>query len=107
MPDTILLTGGTGFLGTELAARLTEFPETKLYLLVRAADEEGALHRLKGAWYHDKNLYAAIGKQCTPIPGDFTKEDLGLSTEKQRLQLDQVTIVIHAGAGGSGSCERG
>ena len=40
MTDTILLTGGTGFLGTLLTARLCQNPEVKTYVLVRAADEE-------------------------------------------------------------------
>ena len=39
MADTVLLTGATGFLGTELAARLIREPGLRLYALVRAVDE--------------------------------------------------------------------
>ena len=49
MKEGILLTGGTGFLGTELAARLTKSKETLVYVLVRAADEEKAAQRLRAA----------------------------------------------------------
>ena len=98
MADTILLTGGTGFLGTELASRLSGNPENKIYVLVRAADEQGAVHRLKGAWYFDRELYARIGEKCIPVPGDFTKEGIGLSGENRKRLLEQVTLIIHAGA---------
>lgn len=42
MRKVVLLTGGTGFLGTLLAARLVRDPEITTYVLVRAADEEEA-----------------------------------------------------------------
>ena len=73
MADTILLTGGTGFLGTELASRLSGNPEKKIYVLVRAADEQGAVHRLKGAWHHEAELYRLIGDRVFPVVGDFTR----------------------------------
>ena len=56
MADTVLLTGATGFLGTELAARLIREPGLRLYALVRAADEAGAAHRLRSAWHYDGDL---------------------------------------------------
>ena len=43
MADTILLTGATGFLGTELAACLLQCSDVeKIYALVRAADDQEA-----------------------------------------------------------------
>lgn len=98
MAEKILLTGGTGFLGTELAARLVRLPDVTVYALVRAADRAEAHQRLRGLWYHDRNLYRAVGAQVVPVPGDFSKAGLGLSeTDRRRLQ-DGVTLVIHAGA---------
>ena len=79
MTDTILLTGATGFLGTELAARLIRFPQIRLYALVRAKDEEAACHRLREAWQHDRALYKAVGSRILPVTGDFTMSDLGLT----------------------------
>lgn len=63
MADTVLLTGGTGFLGTELAARLVRRPQLTLYALVRAADETEAAHRLRNAWHHEAELCGQIGKR--------------------------------------------
>ena len=50
MAEKILLTGGTGFLGTELAARLVRLPDVTVYALVRAADRAEAHQRLRGLW---------------------------------------------------------
>ena len=45
MADTVLLTGATGFLGTELALRLAACPDVeKIYVLVRACGPEEAGH---------------------------------------------------------------
>ena len=98
MTDTILLTGGTGFLGTLLAARLCQNPELKTYVLVRAADDETAIYRLKAAWQHEKKLYEAIGHTVIPICGDFTKENLGLGGEDLALLRECVSLILHAGA---------
>ena len=77
MKEGILLTGGTGFLGTELALRLAKSEETLVYVLVRAADHAEAAQRLRTAWQHDQSLYQAVGKRLLPLPGDFTKADPG------------------------------
>ncbi|MBO5994151.1 MAG: SDR family oxidoreductase, partial [Firmicutes bacterium] len=98
MREIVLLTGGTGFLGTELASRLAKMPDVMTCVLVRASDNEEALHRLKGAWFHDKELYESIGKNMLPVPGDFTKPGLGLSEEDRRILRSSVTLVIHSGA---------
>lgn len=98
MTDIILMTGATGFLGTELAARLIRTSQSKIYALVRAAGESEAYHRLRAAWYHDKELYQAIGTQILPLPGDFTKPDLGLDEPARQTLADTVTLVLHAGA---------
>ena len=39
MTDTILLTGGTGFLGTELAVRLIRIPGVKIYACIRSENQ--------------------------------------------------------------------
>lgn len=86
--DTILLTGATGYLGTELAARLARTSQSKIYALVRAIDEEEAYHRLRAAWRHDKELYQAIGTQILPVHGDFTKPGLGLEQSVRQTLED-------------------
>ena len=47
MGNAVLVTGGTGFLGTELAGWLVRSVSSRIYALVRAESEEAALHRLR------------------------------------------------------------
>ena len=79
MQGSVFITGGTGFLGTELCARLLEICDSPIYALVRASGDAEAFHRLCGAWQHDRALYAAIGVRVFPVPGDFEKPGLGLA----------------------------
>lgn len=98
MKDSILLTGATGFLGTELASRLIKETEGKIYALVRAADDEEAAWRLKSVWHHERELYEAVGTKVIPAAGDFLKPSLGLDAVSARDLQEKVSLVIHAGA---------
>ena len=99
MADVIFMTGATGFLGTELAAGLIRCQAAeKIYVLVRAADSQEALHRLREAWYHERALYEAAGGRIVPVTGDFTKTGLNLDEETRREMESTVSLVIHAGA---------
>ena len=97
MKDTIFITGGTGFLGTELCLELVKDQSSPIYVLVRSSSKEEAIHRLREAWYQKPELYKAIGTQVFPVLGDFTKEGLGLSAEDKELLLG-VTLIYHTGA---------
>lgn len=101
MADTILLTGGTGFLGTEILFRLIRFPVSelsKIYVIVRALDKEEAFSRLKASWGHEKELYDAVGTRIIPVQGDFTKDDLGITGDDKMFLSEEVTLIIHSGA---------
>ena len=98
MTDMILLTGATGFLGTEIARRLMEMPEIRISAVVRAADNEEACRRLKATWHHEAVLYKAVGVRILPVAGDFTEAGLGLSDETAEELRERITHVIHAGA---------
>ncbi len=99
--DTILLTGGTGFLGTELLTKLMRLSDSKLskvYVIVRASDDDEAYQRLRAIWYNEKELYDAVGTRIIPVPGDFTKADLGITDTARDLLTEEVTLIVHAGA---------
>ena len=98
MSKAILITGGTGFLGTEIISNLLLETKEKIYVLVRANDAEAAFHKMKAAWYHMPSLCSQIGEKIVPVIGDFTKKGLGLSPIDRNLLRDEVSLVIHAGA---------
>ena len=98
MTDAILISGGTGFLGTALSAELLKICDADIYVLVRASDVAEAAHRLREAWQHDGVLYAAIGGRVHPVVGDITKSGLGLDAQTTEMLRQRVTHVFHAGA---------
>ncbi len=98
MTDAVFITGGTGFLGTEIIDRFVTTTDKRVYVLVRAKDQETASHRLKAAWYHNKNLYDSIGEQIIPVTGDFTVPGLGIESELKALIQSEVSLIFHSGA---------
>ena len=87
---TVLVTGATGLLGTEVVAQLLETTNSTIYVLVRAESEENAERRLRALWWGDNTLTSAIGKRVHTITGDITNP-------LESRQMD-ITHVIHCAA---------
>ena len=82
----VLLTGATGFVGTELLDRLLERGDRPVYALVRAADDDAAAERLPA----HARLYV--------LAGDIEQPGLGLSDASRARLADEVTTVVHCAA---------
>jgi thioester reductase-like protein len=99
MSDTILLTGGTGFLGMSLIARLLEDDEgPEILLAVRAADGEmaaGRIDELLGRLYDEPPASAC---RLRAIPAELTEAGLGLTADDRREVVATVDRVIHCAA---------
>lgn len=87
---TILVTGATGLLGTEVVVQLLETTNSIIYVLVRAESEENAERRLRALWWGDDTLTSAIGKRVHTITGDIT-----WPLESRHMDI---THVIHCAA---------
>ncbi len=94
----ILITGITGFLGTELASEMMRTTEDTVYGLIRAASSEEATARLSALWYGRPELIDCLGTRILPVPGDVAREDLGLSEEDRNLLLHNTDYIIHTAA---------
>ena len=92
------MTGATGFLGTEVAAELIRSTDETAYVLVRAANEEGAKHRLRAYWYEIKELYREIGSRIIPLTGDFTQPGMGLTESVIQKLKGDISRIFHVGA---------
>jgi long-chain acyl-CoA synthetase len=97
----IFITGVTGFLGRQLAVRLLRRPDVgQLWCLVRADNEEHGRERLlkslKRAASEDEAL--ALMNRVRPVPGDLTRERLGLSAASSRAVLGRCTVFLHSAA---------
>ncbi|HEU4399652.1 MAG TPA: SDR family oxidoreductase, partial [Actinomycetota bacterium] len=110
MGGLILLTGATGFLGTQLARRLLERTDHDLVALVQAPDQATARQLLLRAWWDWPELADAISGGATPLAddgsggrvralaGDVRAPGLGLEAAAWRGLARRLTHIIHAAA---------
>jgi long-chain acyl-CoA synthetase len=110
MGGVILLTGATGFLGTQVARRLLERTDHDLVALVQAPDQATARRLLMRAWSDYPELAGAVGGGAAPLAddgsggrvlvlaGDVRAPGLGLEPAAWRGLARRLTHVIHAAA---------
>jgi thioester reductase-like protein len=95
----ILLTGGTGFLGMELIARLLDAGDgPDIFLAVRASDEVAASARVDevvGRLYETPPQSVA---RLRPIAADLTEAGLGIASSDRVVLAAEVERVIHCAA---------
>lgn len=86
---TVLLTGGTGFLGAHILDALMKHGVQKIYCLVRGNGQRLA-QRLQ--YYFGEQYTNDIGKIIVPVVGDLENETVGNDLP------EQVDYIIHAAA---------
>jgi thioester reductase-like protein len=98
----VLLTGGTGFIGPFLMKSLLEQSRAKIYVLVRASDENQGKQRLKAAMESMGPCTAALmsmfDARVIPICGDLGQANLGLTQEVWDFLASEMDTVFHNGA---------
>ena len=117
----ILLTGATGFLGTQIVRRLLNEPNLTIITLVRAENQAAAAHRLSRSWWEWPELIAALapdsasangkggsvasagsgnaaGMRIEIISGDVSLPHLGLGEATFSRIAGRITYIIHAAA---------
>jgi thioester reductase-like protein len=99
MSGALLLTGGTGFLGMELIARLLDAGDgPDVYVAVRAADPVAAQTRIAetvGRLYETPPESIA---RLRAVCADLTTPGLGLSASARRSLVADVERVVHCAA---------
>jgi phthiocerol/phenolphthiocerol synthesis type-I polyketide synthase E len=97
-PDDVLLTGATGFLGSFLLRELLDQATGRVHCLVRADDPELGLERLRrGLGFYDL-LDGADLDRVVVVPGDLSRDRLGLEIERYEELSATVGSVLHNGA---------
>ena len=98
-PETILITGATGFLGASiLESILNRNKGIRVIALVRAKSSPEALARVKTACVAYGTWSDSWESRLMCIPGDLSKEKLGLSLDVWSMLENAVDVVIHNGA---------
>ncbi len=97
-PGSILLTGGTGFLGRYLLAEIVRQSDRPIVCLVRARDAMHAMDRVIAALKDGPGWHAGWHDRIEAMPGDITRPQLGLSDETWARLHDEVATVVHNAA---------
>jgi thioester reductase-like protein len=96
-PESILLTGATGFLGAFLLEALIQQSTATIYCLVRAANCEVAKERL----FRNLSTYFLDGTgrdRIVPLIGDLSIPRLGLNDRDFEQLANDIDVIYHCGA---------
>ena len=94
----ILLTGGTGFLGSRIARLLLESTDHRLAVLVRGKDEADARRRLDRMWSDWIHSDSAAVNRVRVIRGDLSLPMLGMDPAEYFYLVGNLSHIIHAAA---------
>jgi long-chain acyl-CoA synthetase len=98
MGGMILLTGATGFLGSQVARLLLKDTDHRLAVLVRGSDEADAKRRLQRIWSDWPETAGAADGRVQVIRGDLSLPRLGIDPVKYSSLIRSLTHIIHAAA---------
>jgi len=96
----ILLTGVTGYLGINLLHDLLEIKDCNIYVILRGTDVGQCTERLnnKIEYYFNNDFDKQIFDRITIIPGDLSKEKLGLDEHLYNELAEKIDCIIHSAA---------
>ncbi|MDI6643769.1 MAG: AMP-binding protein [Methanobacteriaceae archaeon] len=97
MTGQILVTGATGFLGTQIMRRLIG-KNMEIMVLVRGKTYEKALNHLKRSWMEWPELLEAIGKEIKLIKGDVIEPNLGIDKKVYGQLIKNLSYIINCAA---------
>jgi thioester reductase-like protein len=93
----VLLTGATGFVGTEVLIRYLERSDRHVVALVRAADDDQAAARLRATLERACGDGDAHAGRVTAVAGDLTAPRLGLGDRWAALP-ERIGAIVHGAA---------
>ncbi|MFF2554018.1 amino acid adenylation domain-containing protein [Nocardia sp. NPDC058058] len=97
-PESILLTGATGFLGAFLLRELLEQTQATIYCLVRAADADTAHARILANARRYRIDLAVHATRIVAVPGDLAQPRLGLTQDRFDDLSRRMDVIYHNGA---------
>lgn len=95
---SVLITGATGFLGTQVTRRILEQTDLSVIVFVRGRDLSDAKHRLESTWWDWPNMVCEIGRRIQVVNGDLCLSRFGLSNSDYEELADKISHIIHLAA---------
>jgi thioester reductase-like protein len=100
MPPTVLLTGVTGFVGSEILYELLLRTRAQVICLVRAESDAEAVDRLRAvvARLLGEHGWETVCGRLTVLRGDLTQRRLGLDMGTLAQLVERTTHIVHGAA---------
>ncbi|MFH8751705.1 amino acid adenylation domain-containing protein [Streptomyces rimosus] len=97
-PASVLLTGGTGFLGVHLIDQLVAAGIQHVYCLTRADDPDAAHARIAARMRHYGLDPSCCESRIVPVPGTLDAPRFGLDEDRWKELAHTTELIVHAGA---------
>lgn len=95
----ILLTGVTGFVGSNICSALLQQEENIIYLLTRSRGKLKAQERVRQVLAKTQNIDLDEYKgRIKVLDGNIEEEKLGLKEEEYRELCEEITVIYHSAA---------
>ena len=96
----ILMTGGSGFLGSELMAQILSSSDDIVYALVRGKSVADAQKRLEAVLNAlvDNRQYSKMASRIRVVVGDVTRKGLGMDERALNRVTELVDVIYHSAA---------
>ena len=100
LPESVFLTGATGYLGCYILHEILGQTEATVHCLVRAVSEEEGRKRISEqlAWYFPESELSDSLTRIKPVVGDIRSPSLGIAAEEYQGLCDTIDLIYHAAA---------